>query len=123
MPPETVTSAPFWREFSVPNPTDFGSNQHQRFACRTVERNSLIDSAASGLVPQWYGVRNARTKVTSVSTPIDLGGDEWLDVVVEFLLLVECLVIMVATAFIFPEPLKAEARIFVWEDWREPLCG
>ena len=74
-------------------------------------------------MPQWYGVRNARTKVTSVSTPIDLGGDEWLDVVVEFLLLVACLIIMVATTFIFPEPLKAEARIFVWDDWREPLCG
>lgn len=30
---------------------------------------------------------------------------------------------MVATTFIFPEPLKAEARIPVWEYTREPLYG
>ena len=38
-----------------------------------------------------------------------------------FLLLVACLSIMVATTFLYPEPLKNEARLLVWEDWREPL--
>ncbi len=42
---------------------------------------------------------------------------------IAFLLFVACVVIMVATTFLFPEPLKAEARILVWEDWREPLRG
>ncbi len=40
---------------------------------------------------------------------------------IAFLLLVCCLVIMVVTSFVFPEPLKPEARLLVWEDWREPL--
>ncbi len=43
-----------------------------------------------------------------------------------FLLFLACLAIMVATSFLFPEPLKEEARALVWEDWREPLrqkCG
>ncbi len=42
---------------------------------------------------------------------------------IAFELLVACLVIMVVTTFWFPEPLKAEARSLVWEDWREPLRG
>ncbi|MDO8543390.1 MAG: hypothetical protein Q7S40_23375 [Opitutaceae bacterium] len=42
---------------------------------------------------------------------------------IAFLLLVACVVIMVATTFLFPEPLKAEAKPLVWEDWREPLRG
>jgi SSS family solute:Na+ symporter len=42
---------------------------------------------------------------------------------IAFFLLVACVIIMVATTFLFPEPLKAEARILVWEDWREPLRG
>lgn len=42
---------------------------------------------------------------------------------IAFLLLVACLVIMVATTFMFPEALKPEARPLVWEDWREPLRG
>jgi len=42
---------------------------------------------------------------------------------IAFLLFVACVVIMVATTFLFPEPLKADARILVWEDWREPLRG
>ena len=40
-----------------------------------------------------------------------------------FLLLVACLAIMVATTFLFPETLKPEAKMLVWEDWREPLRG
>jgi len=40
---------------------------------------------------------------------------------IAFLLLVCCLVIMVATSFLFPEPLKPEARPLVWENWRQPL--
>ncbi len=42
---------------------------------------------------------------------------------IAFLLLVACLAIMVATSFLFPEPLKPEARPLVWETWREPLRG
>ena len=38
-----------------------------------------------------------------------------------FLLLVCCLFIMIVTSFMFPEPLKPEARLLVWENWREPL--
>jgi solute:Na+ symporter, SSS family len=40
-----------------------------------------------------------------------------------FLLLVACLAIMVAATFIYPEPLKPEARLLVWESWRDPLRG
>ena len=40
-----------------------------------------------------------------------------------FWLLVACVVIMVATTFVFPEPLKQEAQLLVWADWREPLRG
>ena len=40
-----------------------------------------------------------------------------------FGLLVACLLIMVAATLVFPEPLKAEARLLVWDSWREPLRG
>ena len=40
---------------------------------------------------------------------------------IAFLLLVCCLIIMVVASFVLPEPLKPEARLLVWEDWREPL--
>ena len=42
---------------------------------------------------------------------------------IAFLLLVICLGIMIVTTFLFPEPLKAEAKPLIWEDWREPLRG
>ncbi|MEI6278052.1 MAG: sodium/solute symporter [Verrucomicrobiae bacterium] len=45
---------------------------------------------------------------------------------IAFLLLVACLAIMVATTFLFPETLKDEARLLVWDNWSEPLrmkCG
>ncbi len=42
---------------------------------------------------------------------------------IAFLLLVLCVMIMVVTTFLFPEPLKPEARLLVWENWREPLRG
>ena len=42
---------------------------------------------------------------------------------VAFVLLVICVVIMIVTTFLFPEPFKAEARLLVWENWREPLRG
>lgn len=42
---------------------------------------------------------------------------------IAFLLLVACMVIMLATTFMFPEALKPEARPLIWEDWREPLRG
>jgi len=42
---------------------------------------------------------------------------------IAFLLLVLCVMIMAVTTFLFPEPLKPEARLLVWENWREPLRG
>ncbi|MCP5523691.1 MAG: sodium/solute symporter [Verrucomicrobiales bacterium] len=38
-------------------------------------------------------------------------------------LLLVCLAIMVVTTRLYPEPLKAEAKPLIWEDWREPLRG
>jgi len=40
-----------------------------------------------------------------------------------FYLVVLCGVLMVVVSKITPEPLKEEARLLVWEDWREPLRG
>jgi SSS family solute:Na+ symporter len=40
-----------------------------------------------------------------------------------FWLLICCLGIMVLSTFIFPEPLKEEARELVWQNWRDPLRG
>ena len=38
-----------------------------------------------------------------------------------FWLLIACMLIMVVTTFLFPEPLKAGAETLIWESWREPL--
>src|SRR5882724_9186895 len=40
---------------------------------------------------------------------------------VAFVLLVICVVIMIASTFVFPEPFRVEARLLVWDNWREPL--
>jgi SSS family solute:Na+ symporter len=42
---------------------------------------------------------------------------------IAFFLFVACLFIMATTTLIFPELLKDEARLLVWENWREPLRG
>ncbi len=42
---------------------------------------------------------------------------------IAFLLFVACAVIMTVTTILFPESLKPEARLLVWESWREPLRG
>jgi SSS family solute:Na+ symporter len=42
---------------------------------------------------------------------------------IAFFLLVACVVLMVVTTVLFPEPLKPEAKSLIWEDWREPLRG
>jgi SSS family solute:Na+ symporter len=42
---------------------------------------------------------------------------------VAFWLFVACVLIMVVTTFLFPEPLKADARLLTWDNWREPLRG
>ena len=34
-----------------------------------------------------------------------------------------CVVIQIVASLRMPEPLKEEARLLVWEDWREPLRG
>jgi SSS family solute:Na+ symporter len=43
-----------------------------------------------------------------------------------FVLFLICLLIMVVMTFLFPEGLKDEARVLVWDNWSEPLlvkCG
>ena len=40
---------------------------------------------------------------------------------IAFWLFVACLIIMILTTFLLPEPLKAEAELLVWKGWREPL--
>jgi solute:Na+ symporter, SSS family len=40
---------------------------------------------------------------------------------IAFWLFVACLAIMIVTTFLLPEPLKAEAGLLTWENWREPL--
>lgn len=42
---------------------------------------------------------------------------------IAFLLLVVCIIIMVASSFLFPEPLKPGAEPLVWDSWLEPLRG
>jgi hypothetical protein len=34
-----------------------------------------------------------------------------------------CGTVMVTASLLYPEPLKEEAEMLVWEDWREPLRG
>ncbi len=54
---------------------------------------------------------------------------DWNDIyrgdfmLITFLLLVACIVIMVMATFLFPAPLKPEARQLIWNNWREPLRG
>ena len=40
-----------------------------------------------------------------------------------FYLLLVCSGLIVAASFVYPETLREEARILVWENWREPLRG
>ncbi|HSR16951.1 MAG TPA: sodium/solute symporter [Ignavibacteriaceae bacterium] len=40
-----------------------------------------------------------------------------------FYLLLLCCLIMIISSYVFPEPLKEEAKILVWENWKEPLKG
>jgi solute:Na+ symporter, SSS family len=42
---------------------------------------------------------------------------------IAFWLFIACVVVMIVTTFLFPEPLKREAELLVWENWREPLRG
>jgi SSS family solute:Na+ symporter len=42
---------------------------------------------------------------------------------IAFLLLAACVALMVAATFLFPAPLKAEARPLIWETWSEPLLA
>jgi SSS family solute:Na+ symporter len=66
----------------------------------------------------------------SESSPLLAGAFDWFALTIihdfmltAFYLLVVCIGIMVAVSLWRPEPLKEEARILVWEDWREPLRG
>jgi SSS family solute:Na+ symporter len=61
-----------------------------------------------GLVVDWH-VRVTGVELTSMIT--------------SFYLCVLCAAIIVVTSRLSPQPLKDEARLLVWEDWREPLRG
>ncbi|MGA2618002.1 MAG: sodium/solute symporter [Thermoguttaceae bacterium] len=50
-------------------------------------------------------------------------GMELTSMLASFYLCVLSGLIIVIASYVFPEPLKAEARPLVWEDWREPLRG
>jgi SSS family solute:Na+ symporter len=52
-----------------------------------------------------------------------VGGYELTSMFTSFYLCVLCGLIVIVASYISPEPLKAEAKPLVWEDWREPLRG
>lgn len=52
-----------------------------------------------------------------------LTGMELTSMITSFYLCVLCGVIVVIASHVFPAPLKEEAKLLVWEDWREPLRG
>jgi SSS family solute:Na+ symporter len=67
---------------------------------------TLVTGAAIGLVMfylDWNGIYSGNFMMTA------------------FYLLVVCSIIMYAASKIYPEPLKEEARLLVWESWKEPL--
>ena len=43
--------------------------------------------------------------------------------IASFYIFVFCCFVIVVVSHLFPEPLKEEAKLLVWEDWREPLRG
>jgi SSS family solute:Na+ symporter len=69
---------------------------------------TLVSGAFLGLVMfllDWNGVYNGNFMMTA------------------FYLLVVCSAIMVFASHSLPEPLKEEAKLLVWKNWREPLQG
>jgi SSS family solute:Na+ symporter len=50
-------------------------------------------------------------------------GIELTSMITSFYLCVLCGAIIVIVSRLFPQPLKEEARLLVWEDWRAPLRG
>ncbi len=50
-------------------------------------------------------------------------GMELTSMMTSFYLFGFCGAIIVVVSRLFPQPLKGEARLLVWEDWREPLRG
>jgi SSS family solute:Na+ symporter len=52
-----------------------------------------------------------------------LTGIELTSMIASFYLCVLSGAIVVGVSYLFPAPLKEEARLLVWEDWREPLRG
>ena len=54
---------------------------------------------------------------------LQLIGMELTSMITSFYLCVFCGAIIVVVSQLFPQPLKEEARLLVWEDWREPLRG
>lgn len=67
---------------------------------------TLVSGAVLGLVMfylDWNGIYSGNFMMTA------------------FYLLVVCSLIMYASSKIYPEPLKEEARLLVWESWKEPL--
>lgn len=58
-----------------------------------------------------------------VAWHLSLTGMELTSMIASFYLCMLCGVIVVSASFLFPAPLKEEAKPLVWEDWREPLRG
>jgi SSS family solute:Na+ symporter len=52
-----------------------------------------------------------------------LTGMELTSMIASFYLCLLCGMIIVVVSRLYPQPLKEEARLLVWEDWREPLRG
>jgi SSS family solute:Na+ symporter len=52
-----------------------------------------------------------------------LTGMKLTSMIASFYLCVLCGAMVVVLSYLFPAPLKEEARTLVWEDWREPLRG
>lgn len=69
---------------------------------------TLVTGAVIGLVMfylDWNGLYQANFMMTA------------------FYLLLLCSLIIIVASYIYPEQLKAEAKVLVWENWREPLKG
>lgn len=67
---------------------------------------TLVSGAVIGLVMfllDWYQIYTPNFMMTA------------------FYLLILCSVIMYVASKVYPEPLKEEARLLVWESWKEPL--
>ncbi len=62
-------------------------------------------------------------KLGTLATIEELTGVNMHFMMTSFYLFVICCVLMLVASRLMPEPLKEEAKVLMWEDWREPLRG